>query len=347
MEFNHFLSSYFPDPSYGGHRLFADMLEQAQAADRLGYHGVTIPEHHLINILLTPSPLQMAVKVASITKHVEVVTSVAVLPIRDMRVFAGEVTQADILTNGRLVLGVGRGAFAYEIERFGVRMEETRAKFDESVEVLIALLSQEEVGWSGEYYNFQPITIMPRPLTQPLPRMMIAVMDPSGIAASTRRGFHIQTTPLAGKQELFKSQITAHKEAKASMGKEGEHLRIMMSRVTYCAEDEAEASEILSRAYEYYGRFNNVFTGPGEVENGCILALPCIQSIEELEQNLLIGTPNQLIDRMAEYHEAGIDEYILSSNLGQPQSQHLEAMQRFAEEVMPNFRGPAGVKKAA
>ena len=82
--------------------------------------------------------LQMAVKVASITKHVEVVTSVAVLPIRDMRVFAGEVTQADILTNGRLVLGVGRGAFAYEIERFGVRMEETRAKFDESVEKFTA-----------------------------------------------------------------------------------------------------------------------------------------------------------------------------------------------------------------
>ena len=84
MEFNHFLSSYFPDPSYGGHQLFADMLEQAQVADRLGYHGVTIPEHHLINILLTPSPLQMAVKVASITEHIEVVTSVAVLPIRDL-----------------------------------------------------------------------------------------------------------------------------------------------------------------------------------------------------------------------------------------------------------------------
>ena len=54
-----------------------------------------------------------------------------------------------------------------------------------------------------------------------------------------------------------------------------------------------------------------------------------------------------MIDRMAEYHEAGIDEYILSSNLGQPQSQHLEAMQRFAEEVMPNFRGPTKVKKVA
>ena len=48
---------------------------------------------------------------------------------------------------------------------------------------------------------------------------------------------------------------------------------------------------------------------------------------------------------MAEYNEAGIDEYILNSNLGQPQSQQLDAMQRFAEEVMPNFRGPVRVKK--
>ena len=67
---------------------------------------------------------------------------------------------------------------------------------------------------------------------------------------------------------------------------------------------------------------------------------PALHSIEELEKNLLIGTANQLIDKMSEYYEAGIDDYILSSNLGQPQTQHIEAMQRFAEEVMPNFIGP-------
>ena len=64
MEFNHFLSSYLPDPNYGGKRLFDDMVEQAKTADRLGYQSVSIPEHHLINILLSPAPLQMAVKVA-------------------------------------------------------------------------------------------------------------------------------------------------------------------------------------------------------------------------------------------------------------------------------------------
>jgi len=347
MEFNHFLSSYLPDPAYGGRRLFADMVEQAEAAERLGYRGVTIPEHHLLNVLLTPSPLQMAVKVASVTERIEVATSVAVLPIRDMRVFAGEVAQADILTDGRLVLGVGRGAFAYEIERFGIPMEETRAKFDESLDVLIALLSRKDVGWSGSYYNFEPLTIMPRPLTQPLPRMMIAVMNPAGIAACTRRGFHIQTTPLSGNPDLFKAQVAAHKEAKAEMGARGEHLRLMMSRVAVCCENEAETEQILARAYDYYCRFDNVFTGPGQVEKGCIAPLPRAQSIEELKDNLIICPPEQMVERLAAYSEAGIDEFILSSNLGQPQSQHLDAMARFAAEVMTHFNEAHTAKNVA
>ena len=186
-----------------------------------------------------PSPLQMAVKVACETDHLELVTSVAVLPLRDMRIFAGEVIQADILTDGRLVLGVGRGAFAYEMARLGAPIEESQARFDESLDVLIALLGGEEVSWDGEYYRFESLTVMPRPMTQPMPRMMVAVMNPPGIAAATRRGFDIQTTPLAGEPGLFRAQIAAHREAKAEMGEAGNHRRIMMSRVIYCTDSEA------------------------------------------------------------------------------------------------------------
>lgn len=78
-----------------------------------------------------------------------------------MRVFAGEVVQADILCKGRLTLGVGRGAFAYGVDRLGTPIAETRQKFDESFDVLCALLSREEVSWDGRYYRFEPITIMP------------------------------------------------------------------------------------------------------------------------------------------------------------------------------------------
>ena len=60
MEANHFLSSYYPDTSYGGKGLYGDMVEQAVAADRLGYRGVTLPEPRLVNVLLMPSPLLLA-----------------------------------------------------------------------------------------------------------------------------------------------------------------------------------------------------------------------------------------------------------------------------------------------
>jgi len=346
MEFNHFLSSYLPDPDYGGRQLYADMVEQANAAERLGYRGVTIPEHHMINILITPAPLQMAVKVASVTSRIELVTSVAVLPNHDMRVFAGEVAMADILTDGRLILGVGRGAFPYEMARLGNPVEKARARFDESLDVLIALLSREAVSWDGEFYKFDPVTVIPRPLTEPMPRLMIAVLSPEGIAACTKRGFHIQTTPLSGKRELFQAQIAAHKEAKAEMGAAGEHLRIMMSRLIYCTRDEAQARDALERAHDYYSRFDNLHFGHGVVERGRVAPLPRKQTIEELAENIIICPPAEMVDRLAPYAEAGIDEVILSSNLGQPLAEHIEAMERFAAEVMPHFR-QAGAAEAA
>jgi alkanesulfonate monooxygenase SsuD/methylene tetrahydromethanopterin reductase-like flavin-dependent oxidoreductase (luciferase family) len=115
MDFNHFLSTHLLNAEYRPRKLYEDMVEQATLADKLGYRGVSIPEHHLINILMLPSPLQMAVKLSGLTQHIELVTSVLVLPVHDMRVLAGEIIQADILCDRRLILGVGRGAFPYEL----------------------------------------------------------------------------------------------------------------------------------------------------------------------------------------------------------------------------------------
>ncbi len=119
MNFSVQLSAYYPDHSLGGKQLYQNMLDQAVLADRLGFDAVSITEHHLINILLMPAPLQFAVKIASMTERIKILTSVVVLPLHDMRVYAGEVVCADIFTDGRLMLGVGRGAFGFEMERLG------------------------------------------------------------------------------------------------------------------------------------------------------------------------------------------------------------------------------------
>ena len=337
LHFNHFLLAYFPDPDYGGKRLFDDMLEQARTADRLGYRGVTIPEHHLINILLTPAPLQMAVRVAAEIKRLEIVTSVAVLPNHDMRSFAGEVAQADILCDGRLVLGVGRGAFPYEMERLGNSVSASRAKFEESLAVLVALLSDEDVAWDGEFYRFEPLTIMPRPLTQPMPQLMIAVLVPEGIYACAKRGFHIQTTPLQGSLDKLLDQTRAFHRAKGELGAAGEHLRLSLSRVVYAARDDSDVKGKIALAHDYYSRFDDLFTRPGIVNRGRIAPLPRRQTVAELAENLLICTPAEIVDRVNVYAESGIDDLILSANIGQTQAEQPEAMQRMAEEVTPYF----------
>lgn len=335
MNFNHFLSAYYPDTSYGGDRLFNDMIAQAVHAENLGYASVSIPEHHLLNILLTPAPLQMAVKVAAETQHINIMTSVVQLPLHDMRTYAGEVITADIFTNGRLKLGVGKGAFGVEIARMGVPVEETRERFDESLNVLQKLLTEENVSWSGNYYHFDELTVMPRPV-RPI-QFMMAALVPEAIYHSTLRGFHIQTTPLMASNEKMLEQIGAFYRAKDELGEAGEHLTLSLSRVAWLAENEADKWRKVALAYDYYSRFDNVFSGPGMVHNGAVEPLPRAQSMEELEKNLLICTKDEFIDQLSVYAEAGVDEIILSQNLGTSQQATLDNMQAIAEQVMPHF----------
>ena len=337
MDFNHFLTSYMPDPSIGSKIHFQNMIDQAVLAEKLGYKTVSIPEHHLVNLLMMPSPLQMAVKIATLTKDIKISTSVVVLPLHDMRTYAGEVVTADILTEGRLTLGVGRGAFAWEMERLGTPKDLSKEKFIESLEVLQLLLKEEEVSYKGKYYNFDPITIMPRPISDPVP-IMIAAMDLNSIKNAASRGFHVQSTVLSGTKELLKQRVNAFKEGCAELGEEGKLLKLSMQRMAFAAKDASDAKEKNKLAYGYYKRFDNVFTGPGKVKNGKIEPLSRKQNLEEMTENLLICPTNEMIDKLNIYAEAGVDEIIISAGFGQNQDEMIESMHRISEEVIPYFK---------
>jgi alkanesulfonate monooxygenase SsuD/methylene tetrahydromethanopterin reductase-like flavin-dependent oxidoreductase (luciferase family) len=286
---------------------------------------------------MMPSPLQMAVKIASLTKNISISTSVAVLPLHDMRTYAGEVATADILTDGRLILGVARGAFPWEMKRLGTPIEHSKEKFTESLEVLQKLLSEEEVSFSGKYYNFEALTIMPRPITQPIP-IMIAAMDPNSIKNAALRGFHVQSTVLSGTKELLMERVNAFREGCEELGEKGKLLKLSMQRMMFVAKDEKDAEKKNKLAYEYYKRFDNMFTGPGKVKNGNIIPLPRKQSFEEMKDNLLICPINELIDKLSIYAEAGVDEFIISSSFGQEQNETIESMHKISEEIIPYFK---------
>jgi len=347
MEFSIQLAAYYPDKSYGGVRLYQDMLDQAVLADQLGYDAVSITEHHLINILMQPAPLQFAVKIAAFTKRIKIMTSVVVLPLHDMRTLAGEVIVTDMLTDGRLMLGVGRGAFGFEMDRLGVPLDISREKFDESLDVLTALLSEEEVSWDGKYYKFDPLTVMPRPMSANGPAIMMAVLVPEAIYHCTKRGFHIQTSPLSGDHQHMLDQVDAFDRGKAELGNAGRDLTLSLSRVAFVSGSESDRQKKIEAAADYYSRFDNVYTGPGIVEHGMIKPLPRKQTIDELAESLLICTTSEMIDKLGPYSEAGVHRVILNTNFGASQTEMLESMQRLAEDVMPHFADDTGFARAA
>ncbi len=333
MDFVHFLSSHMLDPATGGKKLYREVVEQAVHAEACGYLGVGIPEHHLVNVLLIPSPLQMAVKIAAHTARVKLITSICQLPIRDMRVFAGEVIQAQALCDGRLMLGVGKGAFGFETGRMGIAIEDTKAHFDEALAVLEALLTREEVSWAGAHYRFDALTIMPRP-EDPIP-LMLGVMAPPAIEAAARRGYHVQTTPLGAAQGVLEGQVAAFHRGRAQ--NPAAQNRLSLQRGVYLVRSKAERQRMVEQAHQYYKSFDNVFGGPGIVDKGIIRPLPRAQSVEDLGANIVICERDEMIDRLARYAHLGIDEVIVTSNFGQPQAETLEMMTRFSADVMPHL----------
>jgi len=337
MDFNHFLTSYMPDPTIGSKTHFKNMLDQSVLAEQLGYVAVSIPEHHLVNVLMMPSPLQMAVKISTLTNKIRLSTSVVVLPIHDMRTFAGDVSSADILTEGRLELGVARGAFAWELDRLGSPIESSKEKFIESLAVLELLLSKENVSFKGKYYNFEPITIMPRPISDPVP-IMIAAMNLNSIRDAASKGYHVQSTVLSGTKKLLLERVNAFNEGQSKTGEKGKLLRLSMQRMAYAAKDEQDAKDKNLMAYEYYKRFDNMFTGPGKINKSLIEPLPRLQTLEEMTENLIICPVHEMIDKLSVYAESGINEIIISAGFGQSQQDMFESMYRIGQYVIPHFK---------
>ena len=101
---------------------------------------------------------------------------------------------------------------------------------------------------------------------------------------------------------------------------------------------EWDAKEKNKLAYEYYKRFDNMFTGPGKISKGLIEPLPRNQTLEELTKNLIICPPAEMIDKLGIYAEAGIDEIIISASFGQSQEDLIESMHRISDQIMPYFK---------
>ena len=172
MQFGTFLLLQSPSgrPSQ---EVFGRGVEIAQTADELGFDSIWCAEHHFSTYGYLSRPLMMANHIAAKTKQIRVGSAVVVLPLHHPLVVAEEIATADILSGGRLDVGLGRGYQPYEFQRLGHNLDESRARFEEAVDILMLAFQGEPFSYDGEFYQFDETSIFPTPIQDPHPPIYV------------------------------------------------------------------------------------------------------------------------------------------------------------------------------
>jgi len=337
MDFGFYLPCYWPDTNIHMRDMYRDVISEAQFAEKLGYVSFTVPEHHFTNALVHHNALLTEVRVASVTERTPIITSTTVLPFHDVRILAGEIAQADCLTDGRIQIGVGSGAYQYEFERLEIPMHDKRERFDDSLKVLIKLLSEEDVSWDSPYYKFPTTTITPRPVQKPHPPIWFAAMSAPSIEKAVLGGFNVITTPLREPFEKVVEQAGGFARGVAKAGSTADELRLSMLVMLFVTESESQKRAILEHALGRHRRFVNVYQTTGEVYHGAIKPYEVDLTLDQIETNLIIGSPRHCREKLEKYAEQGIHNMQLNMNFGASHAEVMRSLEVFAREVMPHL----------
>jgi alkanesulfonate monooxygenase SsuD/methylene tetrahydromethanopterin reductase-like flavin-dependent oxidoreductase (luciferase family) len=336
MEFGLYLTCYYGPGDIDEAALYRDTVACARLAEDVGFDSLSIPEHHFADYLTIPSPLMLAVKVAAETKHVPIITAVVVVPFYDITRLAGEIALADHLSDGRIELGLGRGAFRYEFESFEIDIPTSRPRFDEGVELLDRLLTEYDVSHEGTYYSIKrPITVMPRPRTHPRPKFWIATVSEQGIGQAVREGHNVLTTPLRSGFEVAIEQASSFINSREREGKPEQ--RHNMLRNVYVSTDRKDLAEKQQMLHENHRRFMNLFTTPGTIDRGRTRPVDVDIDAEAAVKNVIFGTPDEVIERVQRHVDLGIEGLQCNMHFGASYADAARSIELFATEVIPEF----------
>src|SRR3989441_13309366 len=198
-----------------GHQRYHDILAQIELGDQLGFDTAWLAEIHFFpNVSRLASPLTVLAAAAQRTTRIRLGTAVTLLPLHNPLKIAEEAATVDILSGGRLELGVGRGAAPSMFAAYKAPAEETRERFVEALEVIRQAWTSERLSYQGKYVRVQDLPVFPRPVQKPYPPLRIAANSPETYTIAGHLGLPIFATPLiAGSLDKLREYIRAHRES--------------------------------------------------------------------------------------------------------------------------------------
>ena len=305
-----------------------------QRIERLGFEGVFFSEHHF-GVSYSPSPNLLIAAIARSTERLRLGTMGMVLPLYQPWRVLEEIGMLDHLTGGRLEIGCANGV-PQELIKTGLNAEESRERFNETLEMLDAWLAQPVISHHGRHWKFDNLRIVPRPLQQPSPPKWTTVVSPASAAKSAGRRSKICTAfeSVTRINEIF----DAYRNEADSVGFKCEPEQLAIRRNVSIARSEAEAREALRMAKNVTSAL--LAADPRVAKNGgSLLDAPKAGSgFSVHDDEFIVGTPAQVAEQIIEQCRACGAGHILAILGRAVDHRRAEAVKLFGEEVIPTLR---------
>src|SRR5579872_6334110 len=227
-------------------------VEQARILEELGYDCVWFAEHHFQEYG-RPCPDLIAANVAAKTERIAIGVGVFVLPWHHPIDVAERAAVLDHLSNGRFRFGIGRGMQPKEFEGYNVSLWESRARFDEAIEIILGLLHNETFSYQGKFWSFPEIELLPKPVQRPRPPIYQPAVSVSSIEKIVQLGFNGLIGPyLTPWQDLKEKYFDVWNAATGAHGRRD--LRMAHNEFVFVGESDEEAYELAREAAVWYPR---------------------------------------------------------------------------------------------
>lgn len=343
MKFSLFAHIERYDDSVSHKQLFDELTEFTLLAEAGGMETIWIGEHHGMEYTVAPNPFINLAYLAAKTTTIRLGTGNVIAPFWHPIRLAGETALCDVTSNGRVDLGIARGAYMFEYERLmpGLDAQEAGLRMRELVPAVQQLLIGNYTH-DGEYWKFPETTAVPRAIQNPVP-IWIAARDPQTHDFAVANGCNVQVTPLASGDdevrilmEKFNTACAAHPQVPRP--------KLMLLMHTYVAKTEEELIKGATALQKFFLYFGKWFKAQAPIKDGFIESITQAEidaqpnlSVENMRKSCLVGTPTEVIARLKSYEAMGYNQFSIWLDSAMTYEQKRDNLTLFIDEVMPAF----------
>ncbi|HLF05311.1 MAG TPA: LLM class flavin-dependent oxidoreductase [Dehalococcoidia bacterium] len=339
---------------------FAEAFQMVDMAEELGLDGLWLAERHFAAPRrptdpmgagipsVVSVPLVMASAIAARTQRIRIGTGVSVLPLCHPVRLAEEAATVDQISHGRLDFGVGRSGFPRSYEGYGIPYGESRERFQESLEVILLAWTQERFSYEGKYFNFNNLSVVPRPYQKPHPPIRVAATTKDTFPQVGSMGLPLVTGLRGFSLPELDDQLKSYREAWRKAGHPGNgdvYLRLpaYVAETADKAHSEPEASTMRSyrRLAENFAKSaRSAGTTASEDRIQRAERLADVTYDELLRDRLAYGTPDMVVERLIQLRDQmGLTGVMIEPNVGggNPVDRVMNSVRLFAQEVAPHL----------